>query len=265
MTGWEKGSFQLRSDSEPLDTALAAEIVRSASDAMIAEDLSGRVIYWNDAATRLLGYTAADMIGQPIRQLMPLAAGEDAHTLDPRVRAGERPAPFIATRLTASGDPLMLSVTTSPLHDEERVVIGASHVLRSPEPPAPSGGTRLDWSRAKASHRILVVEDEFIIGLSLAATLENAGFEVLGPACSVGEAMELLAQDGCALAILDVNLGREETSEELARYLKDEGIPFFVTSGYAADQRPSVMRGVPSFSKPVGARAILSAVHAVLR
>jgi PAS domain S-box-containing protein len=242
---------------------LAAEIVRSASDAMIAEDLSGRVIFWNDAATRLLGYSAEDMIGQPIRQLVPQAHD---HGIDARVRAGERPAPFITTRLTASGAPLMLSITTSPLHDAERAVIGASHVLRAPEtePPAATG-TRLDWSRTEASHRILVVEDEFIVGLSLAATLENAGFEVLGPVCSVGEAMEMLAEHRCALAILDVNLGREETSEPLAKYLKDEGIPFFVTSGYGPDQRPAVMRGVPSFSKPVGARAILSAVHAILR
>lgn len=265
MTGWEKGSFSLRIDSEPLDNSVAAEIVRSASDAMIAEDLSGRVIYWNEAATRLLGYSAQDMIGRPIGQLVPDEQGHEAGALDALVRAGERPAPFVSTRITASGDPMMLSITTSPLRDSDQAIIGASHVLRSPEVAPFSGGTRLDWSRAKASHRILVVEDEFIVGLSLAATLENAGFEVLGPAGSVEEAMELLAQDRCALAILDVNLGRDETSEPLAKYLKDEGIPFFVTSGYGPDQRPAVMRGVPSFSKPVGARAILSAVHAILR
>ena len=263
MTGWEMGSFLLRSDSEALDDLLAAEIVRSASDAMIAEDLSGRVIFWNQAASKLLGYAAADMIGQPLRELLPIEHHHEDGALGARVRAGEQPAPYAATRRTAAGDTIMLSISTSPLRDHKHAIIGASHILRPP--PQSMGDTRLDWSERKASHRILVVEDEFIIGLSLAATLENAGFEVVGPALSVLEAMELLREEDCALAILDVNLGREETSEPLARHLKDRGIPFFVTSGYGPDQRPAVMRGVPSFSKPVGARAILSAVHAVLR
>ncbi|MFT3965861.1 MAG: PAS domain S-box protein [Sphingobium sp.] len=264
MTGWETGSFLLRSDSELVDDLLAAEIARSASDAMIAEDLGGRVIFWNEAATRLLGYAAADIIGQPIRRIMAHGHHHADSAIQARVRTGERPAPFTGMRMTASGEPVLLSITTSPLRDHRRAVIGASHVMRAPEQPAPAG-TRLDWSERKASDRILVVEDEFIVGLSLAATLENSGFEVLGPVRTVDEAMELLAREACALAILDVNLGREETSEPLARHLKERGIPFFVTSGYAADQRPAVMRGVPSFSKPVGARAILSAVHAILR
>lgn len=264
MTGWERGSFLLRSDSEPLDMALAAEIVRSASDAVIAEDLNGRVIFWNDAATRLLGFAAEDMIGQPIHQLSHPDRSHTDIAHHKRVHAGERPAPFLTFRVTASGDPLMLSVTTSPLRDDSQAVIGASHVLREPAAKH-SEAPRLDWTTGKARHRILVVEDEFIVGLSLAATLENAGFEVLGPASSVDEAMEFLTQEDCGLAILDVNLGREETSEPLAKHLKDKGVPFFVTSGYGPDHRPAVMRGVPSFSKPVGARAILSAVNAILR
>ncbi|HEX7853620.1 MAG TPA: PAS domain S-box protein [Sphingobium sp.] len=264
MTGWEKGSFLFRSDSEPLDDLLAAEIVRSASDAMIAEDLSGRVIFWNDAAARLLGHSAEEMVGQPIRLIVPPENRHEDGVLGARILAGERPTPFTTVRMTASGSPMMLSISTSPLRDHRHAIIGASHVLRTTERPTPAD-TRLDWTERKASHRILVVEDEFIVGLSLAATLENSGFEVLGPVCTVDEALELLAQERCALAILDVNLGRDETSERLAKWLKDEGVPFFVTSGYSADQRPAVMRGVPSFSKPVGARAILSAVHAILR
>lgn len=263
MTGWEKGLFLLRTDSEPLDDLLAAEIVRSASDAMIAEDLSGRVIFWNEAATMLLGYAAEEMMGHPMHKLVPPDNRHHHGAMEARVRAGERPAPYADLRINAFGDPTMLSITTSPLRDHRGAIIGASHVMREPE--RPSTDTRLDWTERKASHRILVVEDEFIVGLSLAATLENAGFEVIGPVCSVLEAMEMLANERCALAILDVNLGRDETSEPLAKYLKDEGIPFFVTSGYGPDQRPAVMRGVPSFSKPVGARAILSAVHAILR
>jgi DNA-binding response OmpR family regulator len=111
---------------------------------------------------------------------------------------------------------------------------------------------------------ILVVEDEVIIGLGLMATLEIAGFETVGPAVSVDTAMELLDQHDCALAILDINLGFGETSEALAERLRDEGIPFLVTSAYAPEDRPDIFNHAPNFAKPIGARMIVSAVQAAL-
>ncbi|MEF2550433.1 PAS domain S-box protein [Aurantimonas sp. A2-1-M11] len=45
-------------------------IVESAVDhAIIVSDLDGRVSTWNDAAEKVLGWTAADMIGQPIARI----------------------------------------------------------------------------------------------------------------------------------------------------------------------------------------------------
>lgn len=263
MTAREQGSFLIRIDSDLIDEPLMAAIVRSASDAMIAEDLAGNVIFWNDAASELLGHGAADMRGQPLRNLAPSDHLHEEGTIAARVRAGERVAPYDTLRLTASNSMAEVTIVTSPLRDASHAIIGASHVLRPVR--TPTMPVEAEASAQQTSHSILVVEDEFIIGMSLASTLENAGFEVLGPAGSVDEALEILARNRCALAILDVNLGEEETSAPLAEWLKDHGIPFFVTSGYAADQRPNALRGVPSFSKPVGARAILAAVQAVLR
>src|SRR5581483_5061876 len=48
-------------------------LVESAADAIIATDLDGLVVSWNGAATRLFGYTAADMLGRPIELITPLA------------------------------------------------------------------------------------------------------------------------------------------------------------------------------------------------
>jgi DNA-binding response OmpR family regulator len=62
------------------------------------------------------------------------------------------------------------------------------------------------------SVRVLVVEDEFMIGLDIGQQLAGAGFEVVGPALSVAKALRFVAEPGCDVAVLDVNLG-SETSE----------------------------------------------------
>jgi DNA-binding NtrC family response regulator len=111
---------------------------------------------------------------------------------------------------------------------------------------------------------ILIVEDEALVGLGLAAMLETAGFEVIGPTGNVKSAMALLDRYDCALAILDIRLRDGETSAPLAERLRDDGIPFFVISGYLADAQPAIFRGAPSIAKPVGARSLVSAVQGAL-
>jgi CheY-like chemotaxis protein len=71
---------------------------------------------------------------------------------------------------------------------------------------------------------ILVVEDEPFIALDLAATVMDAGGEVVGPAGSVQEALALL--DACAVdgAILDVNLSGRDSCP-VAERLIASGVP----------------------------------------
>ena len=54
--------------------------------------------------------------------------------------------------------------------------------------------------------RILIAEDEALIALELAAAVESAGGEVVGPVASVKEGLQLLDQEDVDAAILDVRL-----------------------------------------------------------
>lgn len=99
------------------------------------------------------------------------------------------------------------------------------------------------------SKRILVVEDDALLGLDIVEQLENAGFEVIGPAISVAKAFRMMEEAGCDAAVLDVNLGKE-TAEPVAIELRARGTPFIVLSGYSSDQHPPGFRGAPSLSKP---------------
>ena len=48
-----------------------ASVVTHSSDAIIVKTLDSIVVGWNEAATRLLGYRADEMIGQSIDKIVP--------------------------------------------------------------------------------------------------------------------------------------------------------------------------------------------------
>ena len=97
--------------------------------------------------------------------------------------------------------------------------------------------------------RVLVVEDDALLGLDIVQQLIDAGFEVVGPAISVAKALSLLGETACDVAVLDVNLG-SETAEPVALELRARRTPFVVLSGYSSEQHPPSFHGAPMLSKP---------------
>jgi PAS domain S-box-containing protein len=112
--------------------------------------------------------------------------------------------------------------------------------------------------------RVLVVEDEALIALEIEQYLRDAGFEVVGPASRVAEALQLLKEFGCDAAVLDINLGNE-TSEPVARVLSGQGIPFVAVSGYSPDQRPSGLSSSAFLAKPLRAELLVAQLRECMR
>ncbi len=108
--------------------------------------------------------------------------------------------------------------------------------------------------------RVLVVEDEFMIALDIGQQLIEAGYEVVGPVTSVGKALSFVAERGCDVAVLDINLGGE-TSEPIARKLRACGKPFVVLTGYSADNVLPWFNGAIVLSKPLRMPDLLSALR----
>ena len=99
--------------------------------------------------------------------------------------------------------------------------------------------------------RILVVEEDAIIGVDLADQLSELGCEVVGVVASVREAVEVIDTIGCDIAVLDVNLS-DETAAPIATKLKVLRIPFVTLTGYPSDQCPPELRSNgPVLFKPV--------------
>ena len=83
--------------------------------------------------------------------------------------------------------------------------------------------------------RILIVEDEPIIALTLQDLLVEAGFEVACVTGKLQKALALIEGPGCDAAIVDANLGGVSTSPA-ALALAARGVPFIVLSGYSSEQ-----------------------------
>jgi CheY-like chemotaxis protein len=100
--------------------------------------------------------------------------------------------------------------------------------------------------------RLLVAEDEYLLAVDIAQSLEDAGAEVVGPASSVKDALGLVASEDGKLdgALLDINL-REERVYPVADALLAAGVPFIFATGYTAHVIPEAYADVPRCEKPV--------------
>lgn len=54
-----------------LDDGLLAELVHGLADAVVIADPEGTITYWNDAATRLFGWSPHEAVGQTLDLIIP--------------------------------------------------------------------------------------------------------------------------------------------------------------------------------------------------
>jgi hypothetical protein len=110
----------------------------------------------------------------------------------------------------------------------------------------------------KPVRRILVVEDEPFIAMGLEQLLPKLGYEVVGVATHLRDALAKAEAGGFDLAVLDVNLGGE-LSYRVADVLLGKGAPFIFCTAYAevAFGRYS---HVPVLQKPFEKKALERAI-----
>ncbi len=111
-----------------------AALVESSDDAIVAKDLNSTALTWNPAAERLFGWTAAEMVGQSIRRLLPGDRQDEEDLILERIRAGERVGQFFTKRVHKDGSLLDVSITVSPVRDATGTIIGASKIARDAGP-----------------------------------------------------------------------------------------------------------------------------------
>ena len=112
--------------------------------------------------------------------------------------------------------------------------------------------------------RILVVEDNALLAMTVDSILRSAGADVAGPVGTLSEAERLASGETLSGAILDVKLHTEEVWP-VARILVDRGVPFVFCSGhFDPDSLPDEWSDYPILTKPTRARQIVEGVARVV-
>jgi two-component system CheB/CheR fusion protein len=170
-------------------------IVESSDDAIIGKNLDGIITTWNRGAQRLYGYTAEEAIGQHISLIAPPEQSDDIPEIMARLRRGERVDHYETLRVAKDGKLLNISLTISPIRNEEGVLVGASAI----------GRNVTEVRRAEAALRL----SERLASVGrLAATITH---EINNPLDSIGNVLHILAERQTSEEDLDlVRLAQEE-------------------------------------------------------
>jgi PAS domain S-box-containing protein len=205
-----------RRHAEEMRSRLAA-IVESSDDAIVSRNLDGMVTSWNEAAHRIFGYSAQEMIGQPSRCIIPPELHSEEDDILRKICAGERIDHFETRRLSKDGSDIGVSLSIFPLRDTGGHVVGTSEIGR-------------DISSRKKLEKFLLQSEKIAATGRMAATIAH---EINNPLEAVLN-LVFLARQSCpegtdTYRYLETAENEVERVSHIARttlgYYRDRGTP----------------------------------------
>ena len=131
VDGWIASLLDITEQSRAVQAReQLASIVESSGDAIVSKDLDGIIISWNNAAERLFGYAAEDVVGKSITILIPEELHDEEPKILARIRRGHSLDHYETIRQRKDGSRVPVSLSVSPVRDSHGVIIGASKIAR---------------------------------------------------------------------------------------------------------------------------------------
>ncbi|MDR6673675.1 CHASE domain-containing protein [Xanthomonas sp. 1678] len=162
LTGRHRRDLILREQSQ------LASLVGGTSEAIVAEDLHGRITHWNPAAERIFGHTPGQAIGQPLQDLLGTqvrdSTGNDTQVRELRHRDGH-----VVSALASA----------SPILDTDGDVVGHSHLLHDVSERVRAEARVLELN-ATLEQQVAQRTSELVTYSALQRTiLANAGYAIV--------------------------------------------------------------------------------------
>jgi PAS domain S-box-containing protein len=125
----------LRPSKPPRQTAEDAEkflasIVENSEDSIIGCTPDGIIVSWNQAAVKLFGYHAEEIIGQNIATLAIDEAIPVVNAVIQRMNRGEAVHPFDGSGVTKDGRRIEISCSASPVKNADGKLMGVATIIR---------------------------------------------------------------------------------------------------------------------------------------
>ena len=111
--------------------AISSLIVNSTHDAIMAISNENIITSWNNGAEKMFGYKASEIVGKPIFQLMTPSFYKEHGILSEKIQNKELLDHFETLRVTKTGEEIHVSLTLSPIVDEDGNVIATSKIMRN--------------------------------------------------------------------------------------------------------------------------------------
>jgi two-component system, cell cycle sensor histidine kinase and response regulator CckA len=149
-----EGAGDHGADADVRDARLARleAIVESSGDGIIGATAEGIVTDWNPSAERIYGYSAAEIVGRPLKEVVPAEGGEAWEALVARLRAGERIERFETERVRKDGKRIRVSLSLAPLHDKTGTMVGFSAIVRDVTDLAEVEQQRIELEASRLRH-----------------------------------------------------------------------------------------------------------------
>lgn len=152
----EKRNLEIKRATE--ESSKLAAIVASSGDAIIGSSLDLAITSWNNSATRILGYDAEEIMGQPIFNMVLKEGQQKIDTVISQLKEGGQIDSFETQFITRQQVVLDISLTISPVKNSLGEIIGFSQVAR-------------DISRQKQNERLIKQNEEHLRLATQAAEL----------------------------------------------------------------------------------------------
>ena len=222
--------------------ARLAAIVDSSEEAIIGKTLEGIITSWNRGAERMYGYTADQVISQPIALLAPPDRPDEIPGILARLARGEAIEHYETLRIRRDGQMIPVSLTISPIRDPSGPIIGASAIARdiTVQKQTEAEGER----RRRATEMLADLAQSLSASLDLDTVLQRV----------VAGAQELCASERAILML------RESNSDVLVgRY--EVGAPHMAYAGLRIEPGKG-LGGRCSAPHVPGARTTMPPIHA---
>ncbi|MBA3892034.1 MAG: response regulator, partial [Gemmatimonadaceae bacterium] len=116
--------------SQATDLLVLASVVDASSEAIVAEDLQGRVLTWNPGAEQLFGYSAREIRRQSSIVLAPPEQSAAVSRVFERAAHGERSDQYGVERVRKDGTRVVISLTSAPVFDSSGRVVRVASIAR---------------------------------------------------------------------------------------------------------------------------------------
>jgi PAS domain S-box-containing protein len=109
---------------------LLTAIANTSDDTIVSKTLEGTITSWNQAAEKMFGYSESEALGQHISLIIPPERLEEETFIIGEVSRGNKVDHFKTVRIAKDGRMVPISLSVSPILDDNGKIIGASKIAR---------------------------------------------------------------------------------------------------------------------------------------